>query len=249
MRRSETGSQHSKVTTVNRICVHQPDFAPYLGFFHRLLYTDTFIYLDDVQFLRRGWHHRDKIKSRHGVDAWLSLSVSKGDFNQTIRDVRLQPGMEWRQKNLNLLKDSYSKAPYFDNFFPKIIKINEKQHKYMIDMNLEIIDFLLSAFGMSVKSVFSSQLSIGSESSQRLLDLVLANSGDVYISGVGARDYLDTSIFRDRGVSVVWQDFHHPVYKQVSEPFLPYMSSLDALFCVGPEVNDLLRSISPIVVD
>ncbi len=232
---------------MNRICIHQPDFASYLGFFHRLLYTDTFIYLDDVQFLRRGWHHRDKIKSRHGVETWLTTSVSKGDYNQTIRDVKLQPGMEWREKSLNLLKDSYSKAPYFAEFFPEIAKINEKQHKFMIDMNIEIIDFLLSVFGISIRSVFSSQFNIESKSSQRLLDLVLANSGDIYITGVGAKDYLDTSIFSESGVSVVWQKFEHPVYQQVSEPFLPYMSSLDALFCVGPEVNNLLKSIPPIV--
>jgi len=32
------------------VVIHQPDFMPYLGFFHRLLQCDLYIALDHVQF-------------------------------------------------------------------------------------------------------------------------------------------------------------------------------------------------------
>ena len=58
------------------VVIHQPDFLPYLGFFHRLLKSDMYVILDNVQFLNgsKRWHNRDKIKTPQGV-RWLTVSV------------------------------------------------------------------------------------------------------------------------------------------------------------------------------
>lgn len=58
------------------VTIHQPDFLPWRGFFDRWGKSDLYIVLDDVQFLRRGWHHRDKIKTKDGVK-WLTVPVKK----------------------------------------------------------------------------------------------------------------------------------------------------------------------------
>ena len=57
--------------------------------------------------------------------------------------------------------------------------------------------------------------------------------GNVYLSGSGGRDYLDLTPFKEMGIEVRFQDYHHPTYKQCFDGFLPYMSALDALFCIG----------------
>ncbi|MBM3566310.1 MAG: WbqC family protein, partial [Alphaproteobacteria bacterium] len=97
---------------MTRVVAHQPDFAPWLGFFDRLLDADVFIVLDDVQFLRRGWHHRDKIKTPRGPE-WLTLSVEKCDRDTPISQVRLSPGRDvWGMENLNLIAENYRRAPF-----------------------------------------------------------------------------------------------------------------------------------------
>jgi len=65
-------------------------------------------------------------------------------------------------------------------------------------------------------------------------------NADVYLSGPSGRDYLDTSAFERKGINVEFHNFDHPVYKQLSEPFIPNMSSVDLLFNYGPESQSLL---------
>ena len=47
---------------INKVFIHQPDFAPWITFFKRIAFSNIFVVLDDVQFNRRGWTNRDYIK-------------------------------------------------------------------------------------------------------------------------------------------------------------------------------------------
>ncbi len=112
-------------------CIHQPDFVPYLGFFQRLLMADVFVILDDVQFIRRGWQHRDYIKGRNGR-RWLTLSLQKGDFHQRINQVMLSNDKSWRNSHLNLLKDSYKRSKYFELIYPIVEAIYLHPYDYLL---------------------------------------------------------------------------------------------------------------------
>lgn len=131
---------------MKRVCIHQPDFLPYLGFFQRLLISDVFIVHDDVQFMQRGWHHRDKIKTRHG-ERWLTLPVKKGHYRRNINQVEISKDDAVRfTKNLNFLKESYSKAFYFDKYFNKIKDIYLSDFIKMIDLNMAFLHFFFELF-------------------------------------------------------------------------------------------------------
>ena len=226
---------------VKRVCIHQPDFLPYLGFFHRLLSCDTFVILDDVQFLRRGWHHRDKIKTPAGV-RWLSLSVKKGDYQQQIKQVCLSNGDEWIESNLNLIRENYRKAPYFEENFPSIEAIYRTGFDLMIDLNLAFLNYFYVLFETEFEVVLSSDLRVEGRRNEKLKNLVSAVGGNVYLSGLGARSYLDEEVFQKAGISVEWQEFQHPVYSQLQEDFIPNLSCLDVLLNSGPDSKDVLWS-------
>ena len=98
------------------VVIHQPDFMPYLGFFHRLLYADEFVILDNVQFLRRGWHHRDKIKTDSG-EKWFTVGVKKASQNTLIKDIILNEE-NWKEQHVNLIKNNYKKSKFFTEIFP-----------------------------------------------------------------------------------------------------------------------------------
>ena len=105
------------------ITIHQPDFIPWLGFFHRWAVSDLYIVLDDVQFLRRGWHHRDRIKTASG-ECWLTIPVrKKGRYLQQIRQVELDNDQIWRQKHLRTIEVAYKKAPNFDHCYVALKEI------------------------------------------------------------------------------------------------------------------------------
>jgi hypothetical protein len=224
------------------ICIHQPDFVPYLGFFDRLLHADHFILLDNVKFIRRGWQHRDRIKTREG-SAWLSLSLQKGDYHQKISEVRLSSEGKWIEENLALLRQCYAKALCFDHIYPKVEAIYRAGHERLIDFNIAFLDMALRLFRIDVQMTFASAYPVASSSSQRLLELVLAVQGNNYLTGPGSRDYLDEALFAQSGVSVSWQDFKHPTYSQLYGNFEPMLSCLDLFFNCGNDAALVLRGL------
>lgn len=223
------------------ICIHQPDFVPYLGFFQRLLISQHFILLDDVQFIRRGWQHRDRIKGRNGP-IWLTLALRKGDYHQLINEVELSSDPSWIVANLNLLRECYGKAKYFAEVFPRVEAIYYTGHRRLIDFNCALLGLAMEYFDISVSISLASEYGVDTKSSARLLDLVRCRQGDTYLTGTGSRDYLDEEMFKEAGVRVMWQDFRHPVYPQLYGDFEPMLSCLDLLFNCGHDAASVLRS-------
>lgn len=211
------------------VSIHQPDFLPWLGFFDRWKRSDIYIVLDDVQFLRRGWHHRDRIKTANGP-RWLTVPVCKKDkYNQLIKDVKIDNSIKWRRDHLKTIELNYKKAPKFDYCFHKIAEIYNKKHSFLIDFNMDLLKFSVSELRIKAPFEFASSFSINKTGNQRLIELVLAVGGKVYLTGTGSRDYLDEKLFLDAGIKVRWQEYVHPVYEQLHGEFIYSLSSLDYL--------------------
>ncbi len=222
------------------VCIHQPDFAPYLGFFHRLLMADHFIILDDAQFIKGGWQNRDRIKGKQGP-AWLTLSIVK-KFPQQINEVMLDSKGQWIDDNLNLLHDSYVHSTCFDEVFTRVEAIYRSGHQKMIELNVAMLQLAFEYFGIAIPLSYASQYAVTGKSSARLVGLVKATGGDNYLTGTGSRDYLDEALFNEAGIKVEWQQFKHPVYPQLHGGFEPMLSCLDIMFNCGKGAADVLRS-------
>jgi len=211
------------------VTIHQPDFLPWLGFFDRWQKSDTYIVLDDVQFLRRGWHHRDKIKTQNGIK-WLTVPVlKKSRYHQTIKEVEINNEENWRYKHLKTIQASYGKAPNFDLVYSKLSEIYNRNHDLLISFNMDLLRFCSEMFGISTPVVFASAFNVKSSGSQRLVDLVKSVEGKGYLTGSGSRDYLDETLFKEAGINVCWQKFEHPAYKQLYGGFEEMLSALDFL--------------------
>ncbi len=222
------------------VCIHQPDFIPYMGFFHRLLETDIFIVLDDAQFIRDGWHHRDQIKNAAGK-TWITLPVNRDDLFKSISEVRLVQPQDWKIKHLNLLKENYRKAPYYAMYYPQIEAIYAKSHARLMEINMDFLEFLFGCFGLEPRPLFSSELHIQGKSTARLVEMVQQVGGNRYLTGTGSRAYLEESQFTEKGIAVAWQTFQPPDYPQLHGTFIPHLSSIDVVFNLGPDAKEFLR--------
>ena len=217
------------------VVIHQPDFLPHLAFFHRLIHADLFVILDTAQFVdgtSRSWMHRDKIKTPKG-EKWLSLSVQKPHRNTAIREVRLSNEADWRKANLNLLRENYRKASHFENIYPYIESLYATDCAMLIDFNLKSIELLLELLGIRIARIPASSLDLRGTKNDLLVDILLKTGATRYLSGEGARAYLDPHRFEAAGIEVAWQSFVHPVYPQLHGNFIPYLSSIDLLFNCG----------------
>lgn len=224
------------------VCIHQPDFLPYLGFFDRLLKSHLFVILDDAQFLRRGWHHRDKIKTAQGI-CWLTVPVQKkGNYRQLIKDTKIDNHTNWKRKHLLTIEMNYKNAPNFDRFFGDLQHIYNKPFDYLIDFNLELLQWILKILKISISIVFASSTGVTSTRTFRLLDIVEHFEGTAYLSGIGAKAYLKEHLFVERNMTLIWQDFKHPIYPQLHGEFVPNLSVLDCLLNCGETCKELLTN-------
>src|SRR5437868_3546193 len=67
----------------------QSNYIPWKGYFDLIRSVDEFIILDDVQYTRRDWRNRNKIKTPTGT-VWLTIPVeSKGNFTQAIKNTEV----------------------------------------------------------------------------------------------------------------------------------------------------------------
>ena len=218
------------------ISIHQPNYLPYLGFFDKMAKSDIFVIYDDAQFNKSDFQHRNRIRIYHGWK-WLTVPVEKKriPINEVkIRnEIKTWKGVKWSDAHFRDIHDNYKDTPYYSVYADELMRIYKRNYEKLVDLNMELIRFLMKAFDIDVEIVFSSDLGFTSKSTQKLVEIVEALGGDVYLSGPKGKDYLNVSLFERKGIKVVFQDFKHPVYKQRYEGFVPNMAAIDALFNVG----------------
>lgn len=227
-----------------RVVIHQPDFLSYLGFFHRFLQADLYVALDTAQFVTntsRAWMNRDKIKTAAG-EKWLTVAVDKPKGFAAIRDVELSTRVDWRRDNLNQLRESYRKAPFFGEVFPRLEALYASPATKLADFNLSSIALMNELFDVKIETVLASTLDPQGKSNEMLVDILTKVGATEYLSGTGARAYYDPAPFERAGIAVRWQEFEHPVYPQLHGDFIPFLSSVDLLLnCGVTESRRILR--------
>ena len=99
------------------------------------------------------------------------------------------------------------------------------------------MEAVLRYFGLEGKARIAKSSSLGIEgrNDQRVLAVVKSFGGDCYITGHGARKYLDHELFAVNGVRVDYIDYLKSPYPQLHGPFNPFVSILDLIANCGRE--------------
>ena len=219
------------------VVIHQPDFLSYLGFFHRLLYADLFVLLDNAQYVKstsQSWTNRDKIKTAQGV-RWLTMSVRKASRETSINEIRLSSDVDWRTRNLNQIMESYKIAPFYAEIFPYIEQLYSFDCEKLLNFNLRSIEMLMNLFDIHVPITMAGELDVTGKKNELLINILRKVQATCYLSGTGARVYTEPGLFEKAGIELKWQEFRHPFYQQLHGPFIPMLSSIDLLFNCGIE--------------
>lgn len=216
--------------------IHQPHFLPWLGYFNKLANVDHFIILDNVQFRRRYYQNRTKIKTMHGAETWLTIPVH-ANRSTLIKDVKVADS-NWQKEFFKTIELSYTKANYFDTTWPPLKDALLKSSEYLLDINLNTLQVLIDILGYHhLKMDFASNFNASDEPTQRLIDICRSIGATCYLFGEGGGIiYHNTKMLKANGIQVIQQDFkkNHPIYPQLHGNFLNGLSIIDAIFNVGP---------------
>jgi len=221
------------------VAIHQPNFYPWLGYFNKISNCDIFIILDNVQYQKgksaKNISNRVKIiinKEPH----WLTVPlVQNYSGTRTYQEMELIPQESWRKQITKTIELNYKKAPFFDEIFPIVANSLLMPTNNLAEFNLAGIMAIMNLLDMkSSKIIKSSSLNISENSTQRLIALIEAVGGKTYLSGRGGGKYQDENLFKEAGITLVYNDFLHPEYPQFSnEKFIPGLSIIDALMNCG----------------
>ena len=213
------------------IAIHQPNYIPWIGYFHKMANCDIFVFLDDAQYTKGGFINRNRIKTSQGVK-WLSIPAHTS-LGFTIKDTACG-GDKWPEKHLKTLMAAYGRAPFFIeifHWFSEILLSNKK--KYLAELNISILRSISEKMGIKCSFYTSSELSANGTSDDRLIAIVKALDGNTYLSGHGGSNYQDVAKFKKRGIAIKYSDFAPLEYNQLWGEFIPGLSIIDALFNEG----------------
>ena len=225
------------------LSIHQPQYLPWLGYFHKMYHSDAFVFLDNARYKKNEYQNRNRIKTKNG-GMWLTVPVLKGEHHPDITGVYADNAQQWRKKHWTTIHMNYVKAPFFKKYSDFFEDLYKREWEKLADLNIYIINFLKEILGMERKTYLSSELGVNTTGTQRLVDICKALKADTYLSGAGGRDYLEEDIFKKNSIKLTYQNFDHPVYGQLymkdTKDFVPYLSVIDLIFNHGPDSLDIL---------
>ncbi len=221
----------------------QPSYIPWRGYFHQFEKADIFVFLDDVQFDRRGWRNRNRIKTAHGTK-WLTIPVlSKNHQNEgtPINRIPICWDRSWNTNHWSTLQHAYARAPYFERYAPILEKAYQSRTALLSDFTIELTILLSEELGLKGKRFVRSSEVGGKGAKTDLVISILEKVGaSHYISGPSAQDYIEPEKLDAAGIGLEYMDYHYPEYEQLHPPYDPQVSILDLLFMKGPRAPELI---------
>ena len=224
-----------------RVTILQPSYLPWLGFFEQMSRSDKFVLLDDVQYTRRDWRNRNRIRVRENW-IWLTVPVQqKSRFSQSLLETRIDNSVSWRRKHLETLRQHYCKAPFFEKYFPRCPQVYEKDWTFLFDLCLETINLIKEEMGIETPLLRSSEMKPGGEKTERLVSICRELGATHYLSGESGSNYIAEEDFSSQGIALEYQNYEHPVYPQRYTGFVPHLSAIDLLFNCGEQSLGILK--------
>ena len=225
-----------------RIAIVQSNYIPWKGYFDLIRSVDEFVLFDDVQYTRRDWRNRNRIKTPQGL-TWLSIPVqTKGEYLALIKDIEVSD-QSWGERHWKTIAASYAKAPHFRWFADRFEPLYRDSREPRLSLiNRRWLEAACQAMEIPTRLTWSMDYQVASGKSERLVSICQQVGADTYISGPSARDYIDDAVFQAGGVRLEYFDYAgYPEYPQLHGPFEHAVSVVDLLCQTGPDAPRFLQ--------
>lgn len=223
------------------VTIVQSNYIPWKGYFDLIRRSDVFVLFDDVQYTRRDWRNRNRIKTHEGLK-WLTIPVEvKGKYIQKIRDVRIADP-RWHNEHWKTLSHAYARAPFFKAYADQIEALyRHANSEWLSEVNRHFIEGICELLGIRAEIHWSWEFIRHEGKSERLFGICRELDATCYLSGPAAKSYLDLELFDNAGISVEWMDYSgYPEYPQLYGAFEHGVTVLDLIFNTGPEAGRYL---------
>jgi hypothetical protein len=239
----EEPEQGTRKAGALKLAIVQSNYVPWKGYFDLINSVDHFILFDDMQYTRRDWRNRNKIKTALG-SIWITIPVdAKGKFCQKIHETKISDP-DWKVKHWRTILHNYKKAAYFKNYqelFEGLFLGSEE--KFLSQINYRFLTAICELLGIRTTLSWSMEYQYGGSKTERLISLCKLVGAAEYVSGPTARGYLDEALFAEEGLKVSYMDYaDYPEYAQLFPPFEHAVSIIDLILNAGPTAARYMKS-------
>lgn len=225
-----------------KVVISQPFYLPWPGLFDQLRLADLFIHYDDVQLPQgRSFCTRVQLQEKHGI-SWLSVPII-GQSRGLIHEAQIDNSQRWQVRHLSKIKNALNHGPYYSDAEGLIQEILNHTPSSLAELNISLVERISKYLGLSTPFLRASKLGVTSQSSERLLELCLLNKATQYITGHGAKNYLDHELFEKNNIEIYYMNYQiQPYDRLLYGEFTPYVTILDLIAHTGPNAINHLQS-------
>jgi len=227
-----------------KLGVMQPYLFPYIGYFQLITEVDTFVFYDDVNFIKAGWINRNRIfiddKAKYFTVPCKGISQ-----NKLIFEIDHALDEKTRRKLLNKIQSSYGNAPFFNSVLPLFESVIYSDSKTIADLAIssvcQTMDYLNTGTDFKISSEAYDNRSLNGMES--VLDICKREGAAIYVNPIGGRQLYSKKAFSEQGVQLKFLHSESIMYKQFKGNFVEGLSILDVMmFNSKQKVQDFLRS-------
>ena len=178
-----------------RIAIMQPYFIPYAGYFRLFAATDLFVIYDCVQFIRRGWIHRNQLPDQHGELNWLTLPLVKAPQDTVITQLSFASDAQERMHEQMRKFPLFNTALYLESeWHPLLTSFTSSPITYMV----QLLKAACTRLALPCQIAFSSELKLPAElkGQDRIIAIAKYFKADTYINAPGGRSLYNENDFQ-----------------------------------------------------
>ena len=225
-----------------KLAISQPTYLPWHGYFGLIDFVDEFVFLENVQFSKRSWQQRNKIRDDKG-EFYLTLPVkSKNKYYQKIYEVELDNFYETKKKHLESIRLNYSNSKFFNLYFPNFEEIMSQDFNKLSDLNKSLILYFCKELKINTKISTDKDYTFQTQNIEYLKDICIKKNCSRYISTEGSKMYFkELNSFPNSDIKIKYFQFKEEKYLQCYSKFIPKLSIIDLLFNLGPDSINYIR--------
>ena len=130
-------------------------YLPPVSYFSLLSAYSSVIIEKEENYTKQTYRNRCYIMSANGT-TFLTVPVFLGSFHKTaVKDIRIDYSRRWQQVHLGALESSYRSSPFFLYYFDDLSKIVLNNYTFLLDLNQNLLDFMISTLGIKAKLSYS----------------------------------------------------------------------------------------------
>lgn len=223
---------------MKKIAILQSNYIPWKGVFDMINQVDVFVFYENVQYTRHDWRNRNRIKTSQGLK-WLTVPIKKVNQKAKIFEVEISNNEDWQRKHYNLIRENYSKAPYFKDYHFIIEEIYfKKKWDKLSDLNIYSTKLLADVLGIKTQFINSIELEIHEEKTgktDKIIQICKKLDATCLLDGPAAKNFILENKFKEASIKLEYIKYEYPEYKQLYGEFDHYVTVLDVIFNCGKD--------------